>query len=206
MRTPRLLLALGLWTLGSGCNIFTLSARNLTEAPLDLLDNCRIDRRNHNWARDAWRQTRQANPDQTYSAHYGDGFVEGFADYLDAGGNGQPPVVPPYRYRRAGYLTPAGYQAAEDWLAGFRHGAEAAQASGLRKWNTAATTGVGIPDSGPPPQPPVPDAAVPPLPPPRPMPPAELLPPPTSAPGAQPVSSYHVLPWPAPPRGEAGPR
>ena len=74
----------------------------------------------------------KANPDHPYSVDYRRGFVDGFADYLYAGGSGEPPVVPPWRYRKASYETPEGYAAIEDWFAGFRHGANVALASGLR--------------------------------------------------------------------------
>jgi hypothetical protein len=58
--------------------------------------------------------------------------VAGFVDYLDANGTGEPPAAPPKRYDRSRYETPAGQRAIEDWFAGFRHGARAAQASGYR--------------------------------------------------------------------------
>src|SRR5262245_2864118 len=60
---------------------------------------------------------------EPFSVDYQDGFVDGFVDYLEAGGTGEPPMLPPRRYWRASFQSPAGHQAAEQWFEGFRHGA-----------------------------------------------------------------------------------
>jgi hypothetical protein len=57
-------------------------------------------------------------------------------DYLQYGGTGQPPFVPPRRYWGVHYRTPDGYRAVEDWYAGFRSGAASAQATGYRHFVT----------------------------------------------------------------------
>lgn len=117
--------------LGSGFEIWRYASRNLYEAPIDARDDCMERARYRHMGEKAWEEICRANPGQ-YSVHYGRGFVDGFADFLFAGGTGEPPVVPPWRYRKSVYETPEGYQAVEDWFAGFRHGAGVAQASGLR--------------------------------------------------------------------------
>src|SRR5262249_52047092 len=66
------------------------------------------------------------------SCDYREGFVEGFADYLDFGGTGEPPPVPPPGYRLFGYMTPDGLAAMDEWKRGFRHGSATARASNLR--------------------------------------------------------------------------
>jgi hypothetical protein len=109
------------------------TVRNLTEAPIYGINECRVSARNARLAREAWQAVARAHPESAWSADFGDGFQDGFADYLESGGNGQPPAVPPFRYRLARYQTPAGYRAIEDWYAGFRDGAAAAQSSGLRE-------------------------------------------------------------------------
>jgi hypothetical protein len=86
-------------------------------------------------AKEAWREAQAACPDQSYSRDYACGFKAGFRDYLDAGGSGDPPAVPPFRYRLSDYDSPGGHQAVEDWYAGFRHGSTAARASGFRELN-----------------------------------------------------------------------
>lgn len=117
--------------LGSGFEICRYASRNLYEAPVDARDDCLERMRYRHLGEAAWEQVCAENPGQ-YSVHYGRGFVDGFADFVYAGGTGEPPAVPPWRYRKAVYETPEGVQAVEDWFAGFRHGAAAAQASGLR--------------------------------------------------------------------------
>lgn len=142
MRCTQLLIVFGLLLatsgcqelpLGSGFEIWRYATRNLYEAPVDTRDDCLERMRYRHLGEKAWQDICAQNPGQ-YSVHYGRGFVDGFADFLYAGGTGEPPMVPPWRYRKAVYETPEGFQAIEDWFAGFRHGAGAAQASGLRNF------------------------------------------------------------------------
>jgi hypothetical protein len=66
------------------------------------------------------------------------GFIDGYVDYLESGGTGDPPVLPPRRYWRAKYQTPSGKQSVHDWFAGYSHGASAAMASNRRSLVTVA--------------------------------------------------------------------
>src|ERR1019366_8895716 len=66
---------------------------------------------------------------QAFPKDYAKGFKDGFVDYLQFGGSGQPPYVPPKQYWGPRYRTPAGYQSMEDWYARFRHGAATAHQS-----------------------------------------------------------------------------
>ena len=74
-------------------------------------------------AEQAWLKVVAADPTRPYPADFVDGFEDGFVDYLDAGGPGDPPAVPPWRYRRRKYETLEGRQAILAWQAGFRYGA-----------------------------------------------------------------------------------
>jgi hypothetical protein len=71
-----------------------------------------------------------------FSIDYQEGFVDGFVDYLEAGGSGNPPPLPPRRYWKAKHQNPAGFQAIDEWFQGFRHGAAVAQASNYRSFVT----------------------------------------------------------------------
>ncbi|MCP6768884.1 hypothetical protein NL529_28975, partial [Klebsiella pneumoniae] len=62
-----------------------------------------------------------------------DGFVDGFTDYLDAGGVAEPPSVPPNQFRFGKGTSPSGRLAAGRYAEGFTAGAHAARASGLRE-------------------------------------------------------------------------
>jgi hypothetical protein len=139
MKLSAALLVVGLSGLGSGCTYYVNAARNLTEAPIDAADNVHQRLRNHRLAKEAWEAVRGADPGHEYSEDYACGFKEGFADYIYAGGHGLPPEAPPYCYRKSNHQTPAGVQAAEDWFAGFRHGARVAKESGLRQYMLVPT-------------------------------------------------------------------
>lgn len=140
MQRMRTILAAGVCALAVGCElpvgigleVFRYSTQNLIEAPLSARDDCVERSRNRRLAEEAWKDVQQAAPDQPYTVHYARGFKDGFADFLYAGGSGEPPVVPPRPYQGVAYETPEGQQAVENWFAGFRHGARAAQESGLR--------------------------------------------------------------------------
>jgi len=145
MRWTGIAVACVLCACGAGCvttgaesgqyNFLANSFRNLGEWPILCTAECRRTARDCARSREAWQEAQAACPDQAFSKDYAEGFKAGFRDYLDAGGSGQPPAAPPFRYWLARYATPEGHQAVEDWFAGFRHGSAAAQASGYRALN-----------------------------------------------------------------------
>lgn len=145
---------LGLATLtGAGC--FTArpsgpdwfyhhAARNLTEKPIANHDERKFTKLVERRAAEAWAQVCQSSG-RPHTDPYGDGFREGFVDYVEAGGTGEPPYLPPFRYRLTKYRTAEGIRAVEDWYAGFRHGAAVARESGLRELNYVPLPGPAIP-------------------------------------------------------------
>jgi hypothetical protein len=90
-------------------------------------------------AQEAWKTFREADPYPDYSAHYAQGFKQGFVEQLTTGGRGQLFPVPPKRYRKSRCHTPQDFQAGEDWLAGYLHGAAAAQDGGYGQISTVPT-------------------------------------------------------------------
>jgi hypothetical protein len=132
--------ALGLCLFGMGCTFVPNIERNIIVEPARFCNDEKLFKRSRQQAAEAWNELLSQYPEAgEYSCHYHDGFVEGFADYLNFGGKGEPPNVPPPRYRRAKYATPEGYRAIEEWFMGFRHGAATAHASGLRQLVTLPT-------------------------------------------------------------------
>jgi hypothetical protein len=130
-------LALGMAMLGMlslGCSLITTGTRNLLVETSRCVEDVCEARRNHQLAHDAWNEVRGANPGHSFSTEYEDGFYQGFLDYLDAGGSGEPPAFPPRKYWGVHYQTAAGYQAVQDWFTGFRHGATTARDSGVRQY------------------------------------------------------------------------
>jgi hypothetical protein len=128
----------GLCALVSGCNLVSSAAHNLTLESRQYLDTRAEEVRNRRWAEQAWEEERASAAPGTYSADYADGFRTGFADYLFAGGSGEPPYLPPPRYWTRRYQSPEGHGALQDWFTGFRHGAATAREGGYREWVTLA--------------------------------------------------------------------
>jgi hypothetical protein len=170
MRTLGILAIMAVCATAAGCSGFVRSIeRNFTVLPLQGFDECRMKCRNHLRAVEAWDMLEESSPEH-YTPDFADGFVAGYADYLDNGGNGDPPAIPPFRYRTVKYQTPDGVEAINQWYAGWRHGTLMAKASGMRELEV-------IPLSAPPINAVPPDNDVPgTLSPPQPLPPPEQLP------------------------------
>jgi hypothetical protein len=104
-----------------------------------------VSREIHRKARDAWQIVRCEFPRKVFSAEFRDGFIDGYSDYLDRGGDGQPPAAPPLRYtQNKKYYTPEGHALMRDYLLGFQYGTEVAIATGQRQFLTVPVL---IPDS-----------------------------------------------------------
>ena len=189
---------LGLCVLGQGCAPLANTAHTVICEPVEYsrrLEACVDEKRDEALADDAWAAYLEAHQDQPCTCDFGQGFKDGYADYLFAGGTGNPPPLPPRWYWRAENKSPEGRLGEQDWFQGFRIGAAAAKQSGYREIETVGTWTVlrRTPDDpGPAPSPAAKPALLPPpkpLPPPQPenMPPpkdpaAELGPPPRPAP------------------------
>jgi hypothetical protein len=134
---------LGLIPQLAGCITFYDTARTMLVQPAHFADH--LDRvKSHclhvRMAKDTLKGHSALHEGHTGSAEYADGFVDGYANYLDKGGTGDAPALPPRRYWRTHYRTPEGRLAVEDYFAGYRAGAAAAIASGFRVTATVATS------------------------------------------------------------------
>jgi hypothetical protein len=125
----------GVLACAAGCGPLAYTARTVVLEPWEY---CRTwssfqeKRRDHDLAETALEAAVRAVPEHTFSEDYAAGFMEGYSDYLYAGGNGEPPPLPPRRYWRPRYETDEGRVAIQDWFAGYRHGADDARQSGYR--------------------------------------------------------------------------
>jgi hypothetical protein len=134
MRRHGVLLALAFIAGSAGCSSFLATAvRNLTELPIQACDETKLEWRNRRRAERAWAGVKHGVEGPAWTKDYANGFMDGYADYLTNGGNGEPPATPPFHYRLHHYQTPDGLRAMDEWFAGFRHGAAMAQASGERE-------------------------------------------------------------------------
>jgi len=126
------LMLFGFFALSSGCGMAenfvhdtAFEVKRVSDETCEKIHNRRL-------ANAAWREVENSTERGSYSADYASGFKDGYASYLFAGGNGEPPSSLPGCYWGARYETPQGYQAIQDWFSGYRHGVVAAQQSGLR--------------------------------------------------------------------------
>jgi hypothetical protein len=84
-------------------------------------------------AQSAWHTVVARHPQRVFSDDYRDGFVDGYAGFLDRGEASQPPAVPPVPYERyKKYFGPDGHSLVRDYYLGFQYGAEVAGATGRR--------------------------------------------------------------------------
>lgn len=134
MRSGVLLLVIAA-ACGSGCTLARNAVHNLTNETVSHWDEKKLSRRLRAQADAAWLGY-CAQAGGQLSEDFAGGFRDGYADYLESGGNGSPPAVPPLRYRRSQYLSPEGHGRVRDYFAGFKAGTDCAAASGHRHYLT----------------------------------------------------------------------
>ncbi|MGA2032235.1 MAG: hypothetical protein ABSG68_08275 [Thermoguttaceae bacterium] len=123
----------------TGCSLYCNGTQTLLVKPWLFCtdrDACHTQAKAGKCAAAAWQAHVEANPGDACRKEFERGFRDGFADFLYAGGTGEPPPVPPRRLWNLDYRTPEGHQAVEDWFAGFRCGAAAAREGGCREQMT----------------------------------------------------------------------
>ncbi len=125
--------AIALGVLGnSGCGLVANATHTVTSRVEDAVNEVREKHRNSIWAKQAWDNVCAGTPGQPFSEDHERGFKAGFVEYVTYGGTGAPPPLPPKKYHSLKYQTPQGYQAIEDWFAGYRLGVGAAKEGGYR--------------------------------------------------------------------------
>jgi hypothetical protein len=137
MRWGTLLMATGMLA-QTGCLLTRNVAHNLANESVEQWDERKLSRQLRGEARAAWEAYR-VQSGGALTSDFADGFRDGYADYLESGGNGCPPAVPPLRYRRSGYLSPEGHAQIREYFAGFKTGLDSAAASGRRQFLTVPT-------------------------------------------------------------------
>jgi hypothetical protein len=133
----RLVLALVLcFASQTGCMVCRHARRTILEEPAEYswkLDRARSLKVYRQWADEAWAAERGGIPDVAEDENYVLGFRDGFVDFVYAGGQGEPPPMPPRQFWNVAWRNPAGQAAAQQWFAGYRHGAQAARNGGYRQ-------------------------------------------------------------------------
>ena len=144
MTVKQLLFIAAICSLGSGCRLGANFIRTEIVEPIHFpsnWDNMLQQKRFRHLARCAFENARavaRAEQDdyehEPFSADARSGFEAGFIDYLDAGGIGHLPPLPPRRYWKSAYQTPEGQRAMQEWFRAYEHGAAIAEASGYRQF------------------------------------------------------------------------
>ena len=147
MRWGNLLLAAGLLA-QTGCLLARNVAHNLANESAEHWDERKLSRQLRAEARGGWAAFCQQSGG-AFSTDFADGFRDGYADYLESGGSGCPPAVPPLRYRRSAYLNPEGHARIRDYFAGFKTGVDVAAESGRRQYLTVPVLVSDTPTPGP---------------------------------------------------------
>ncbi len=121
----------------AGCSAIKHATHNVTNEILAGSSQRGIERDLRRDAREAWRVVRAQHPRRAFTDEFHDGFLDGYVDYLDRGGNAQPPATPPIKYvRNRKYFTPEGNCLLRDYYLGFKYGTDCALASGQRQYLT----------------------------------------------------------------------
>ena len=116
---------LALCAVAPGCSIVKETTQNVITRPMAYCfykDNHDTDKRASELAEEAWGDIARGSDPTTFSPDYADGFQDGFAEFLDYGGPGSPPPVPPRKYWKIKYQSVTGHQAIEEWYAGYAQG------------------------------------------------------------------------------------
>lgn len=119
----------------SGCTVWQNVRRTVITEPFQFswkFDRNRSLRVYSTWADQAYVEYAGRCDGHLEDNDFAAGFRDGFVDYVYAGGNGEPPPVPPRRFWRVGWRSPPGHERASQWFAGFREGAAVARAGNYR--------------------------------------------------------------------------
>jgi hypothetical protein len=120
----------------SGCSVWQDAGRTMLREPAEYA--WKLDRKRslgvyRQWADEAWAMQSGSCAEVGSVDDYALGFRDGFVDYVYAGGEGEPPPVPPRKFWNIGWRKDQNDAAAYEWFAGYRHGAQAAREGGYRE-------------------------------------------------------------------------
>jgi hypothetical protein len=131
MRRSLLFLVPLLGLQATGCDMLVNFTRNVAFEVARCSDETIECYRFRREAAAAWKEA-DAQCAETFSAEFARGFKQGYAEYLVAGGNGEPPPAPPCGYWMTRGRLSEYFRAVQDWSNGYRTGAAMARARGAR--------------------------------------------------------------------------
>lgn len=137
MRWKSVALAGALGPVLAGCNVAHNAARTIVNEPHVVWTQHAIEHDLRKAAKAAFEAAKAECPEHAASAEFRDGFIDGYVDYLDRGGNPTLPAVPPAKYtRHKKYFTENGQCRVKEYFLGFKLGQEVAIATGRRQFLT----------------------------------------------------------------------
>ncbi|MCE9562783.1 MAG: hypothetical protein K8U57_12120 [Planctomycetes bacterium] len=137
MRWKTVALAGALTPTALGCSVVKYASQTIVNEPSVVHNQVGIEHKLRSQARSLWREVRTQYPRRAFTAEFRDGFLDGYVDYLDRGGNGSIPAVPPPKYtRHKKYFTENGQCLVKDYFLGFKYGQDIAIATGKRQFLT----------------------------------------------------------------------
>jgi hypothetical protein len=137
MRWKSIALAGALSPTLAGCTIAYNTARNIVNEPHVVWTEHAIEHDLRKAAQVAWEEVKGQCAEHADSSEFHEGFVDGYVDYLDRGGNGSLPAVPPSKFtRQPKYFTENGQCLVKQYFLGFKYGQEVAIATGRRQFLT----------------------------------------------------------------------
>ena len=131
----------------SGCTVCELAMRTTKHEPEAFSwkhDRPRSTEVYEQWAEQVWGEESASCPEMATEKDYYLGFRDGFVDFIWAGGNGEPPPVPPRHLWNVMLRSPDGKRRADLWFDGYRHGARVARFGGYREMGTIRTSLAGF--------------------------------------------------------------
>src|SRR3974377_2063226 len=96
-----------------GCNWLPYAVNNVFSTPVEKIGECVFRCRLKKIARTTLQKIQQKEP-MKCSPACAKGFEDGFVDFVDRNGSGDPPAIPPQGYRRDVLRSPDGQMEIED--------------------------------------------------------------------------------------------
>lgn len=137
MRWKRIGLAGFLAPALGGCHSGFPNAHELINDKITVCHEAALTHELRRDAREAWKEVRCQYPRHLFGPEFREGFLDGYTDYLDRGGSGSLPAVPPAHLTRSKkYYSPEGQARLKDYFLGFQYGTDVAIATGCRQFLT----------------------------------------------------------------------
>jgi hypothetical protein len=118
----------------TGCHLYRNIKHNIHNEISQFHDDEHIDKQLRKEARIAFNEMNRQYPHRCFGDDFRDGFIDGYTEYLDRGGNADLPAMPPVKYRRHTFFNAEGHARIKDYFLGYKYGLDVALATGCRQF------------------------------------------------------------------------